>query len=293
MAEETECPKCKPGAPMWVVTFGDMMSLLLCFFVLLLSFATMDIIKFRQMAASLKNAFGVQTEIDAYETVKGTSVVAEHFTPGTVEPTPLNEIRQKTTEEKPYLDIPEQTKNLSPQEIQKRFEALQLEKLNEEARKIRESLKEEIKAGKVSVETEQWKIIIRIHEQGSFPSGSAVLNAGFGPSMAKIADAVKLSRGKIVIAGHTDDVPIVSERYRSNWELSAARAVTVAHELLRGGVDSQRLMVAGYADTRPLLPNTNETNRAKNRRVEIVLEQQDRAEPQSAVPALPQRSAHE
>jgi chemotaxis protein MotB len=259
---------------MWVVTFGDMMSLLLCFFVLLLSFATMDIIKFRQMAASLKSAFGVQTKIEAYEPVKGTSVIAEHFTPGQVEPTPLDEIRQKTTEEKPYLDIPENTQNLSPQEIKQQFEALKLKELAEEAKKIRESLIEEIKAGKVSVETEKWRIIIRIQEKGSFPSGSAVLEAGFDPSMAKIAEAVKASRGRIVVAGHTDDVPIVNERYRSNWELSAARAVTVAHELLKGGVDPKRMMVAGYADTRPLVPNTSAANRASNRRVEILLEQE-------------------
>lgn len=274
MSERAECPKCKPGAPTWIVTFADLMSLLLTFFVLLLSFATMDIIKFRQMAASLKNAFGVQTEIDAYETVKGTSVVAEHFTPGTVDPTPLNEIRQSTTEERPYLDIPEHSKNLSQEEIQKRFEALQWQQLEQEARKIRESLKEEIRAGKVSVETEQWKIIIRIHERGSFPSGSAVLNAGFGRSMDKIVEAVKASRGKIVVVGHTDDVPIATDWYRSNWELSSARAVTVAHALLQGGVDPKRMMVAGYADTHPLVPNTSADNRAKNRRVEILLEQE-------------------
>ncbi len=281
---ETECPKCKPGAPLWVVTFGDMMSLLLCFFVLLLSFATMDIIKFRQMAASLKNAFGVQTEIEAYETVKGTSVIAEHFTPGAVEPTPLDEIRQKTTDTKPHLEIPES--NLSPEEIRKRFETEQLKKL-------RESLVDEIKAGKVSVETEKWRIIIRIHEKGSFPSGSAVLTAGFSPSMAKIAEAVKASRGKIVVAGHTDDVPIVNERYRSNWELSAARAVTVAHELLRGGVDPKRLMVAGYADNRPLVPNDNADHRAKNRRVEILLEQEGIDENQVGQPPQPGRMRNE
>lgn len=274
MSEQAECPKCKPGAPTWVITFADLMSLLLTFFVLLLSFATMDIIKFRQMAASLKNAFGVQSEIDAYETVKGTSVIAEHFTPGTVDPTPLNEIRQSTTEEKPYLDIPEHTKNLSQEEIQKRFEEQQLQKLEQEARKIRESLKEEIKAGKVSMETEKWRIIIRIHERGSFPSGSAVLNTGFGSTMDKIVAAVKVSRGKIVVAGHTDDVPIATDWYRSNWELSSARAVTVAHALLHGGVDPKRMMVAGYADTRPLVPNSSADNRAKNRRVEILLEQE-------------------
>ncbi len=276
-----ECPKCKAGAPAWVMTFADLMSLLMCFFVLLLSFATMDVIRFKQMAASMKNAFGVQTEIPAYEVVKGTSVIAQHFSPATVEPTPLDEIRQTTTEDLPNLAIPESTREtqaegkgeMDKEEMERRLAEERRKELEAEARRIRESLLEEIKAGRISVETEKDKIIVRIHERGSFPSGSAVLNAGFGPAMKKIIAVVKHSRGKVIVAGHTDNVPIRTEWYRSNWELSAARAVTVAHELLKGGVDPKRLMVAGYADTRPLVPNDSAANRARNRRVEIILEQ--------------------
>ncbi|BCX82999.1 chemotaxis protein MotB [Methylomarinovum caldicuralii] len=279
MAEE-ECPKCPSGAPAWVMTFADLMSLLMCFFVLLLSFATMDVIRFRQMAASLKNAFGVQTEIVAYETVKGTSVIAQHFSPATVEPTPLDEIRQSTTEDLPNLDIPESTEEtkgegeMDKEAMEKLLAEEKRKELEAEAARIRESLLDEIKAGKISVEMKEDRSIIRIHEKGSFPSGSAVLNSGFGPAMKKIIDVVKHSRGKVVVAGHTDNVPIRTEWYRSNWELSAARAVTVAHELLKGGVDSKRLMVVGYADTQPLVPNTSAANRARNRRVEIILEQE-------------------
>ncbi len=276
MSDEVECPKCKAGAPAWVMTFADLMSLLMCFFVLLLSFATMDVVRFRQMAASLKNAFGVQKEIVAYEVVKGTSVIAQHFSPATTEPTPLEEIRQTTTEDLPNLEIPEATKGdgkMSREEMAAKLAQEQQKKLEAEARKIRESLTDEIRAGKISVETEQGKIIIRIHEKGSFPSGSAVLNAGFSPSMKKIIKAVKNSRGKVLVAGHTDNIPIATEWYRSNWELSSARAVTVAHELLRGGVDPKRMMVVGYADTRPIVPNINAKNRALNRRVEIILVQ--------------------
>ncbi len=280
--DEQECPKCPAGTPAWVMTFADLMSLLMCFFVLLLSFATMDVIRFRQMAGSLKNAFGVQTEIPAYETVKGTSVVALHFSPATVEPTPLDEIRQTTTEEQPNLDIPESTEEKATEGEGEMDKAAMEKKLAEEKRKemeaeaarIRESLMEEIKAGKISVEMKEDKIIVRIHEKGSFPSGSAVLNSGFGPAMKKIVEVVKRSKGKVIVAGHTDNVPIRTEWYRSNWELSAARAVTVAHELLKGGVDPKRLMVAGYADTQPLVPNTSAANRARNRRVEIILEQE-------------------
>ncbi|HHJ39494.1 MAG: flagellar motor protein MotB [Methylothermaceae bacteria B42] len=277
MSDEADCPKCKAGAPAWVMTFADLMSLLMCFFVLLLSFATMDVVRFRQMAASLKNAFGVQKEVVAYEVVKGTSVIAQHFSPATTQPTPLEEIRQTTTEELPNLEIPEATKGngkMSREEMAARLAQEQQKKLEAEARKIRESLTEEIRAGKISIETEQGKIIIRIHEKGSFPSGSAVLNAGFSSAMKKIIQAVKNSQGKVLVAGHTDNVPIATEWYRSNWELSSARAVTVAHELLRGGVDPKRMMVVGYADTRPLVPNVNAKNRARNRRVEIILVQE-------------------
>jgi len=278
MAEEAqECPKCKAGAPAWVMTFADLMSLLMTFFVLLLSFATMDVNRFKRMADSLKDAFGVQQEIPAYEVVKGTSVIAQHFSPATVDPSPIDEIRQTTTDELPNLKIPESTNEseMNREEMEKKLAEERQKELEAEAARIRESLLEEIKAGKISVETKKDRIIIRIHEKGSFPSGSAVLNAGFGKAMKKIIEVVKRSHGKIIVAGHTDDIPIKTEWYRSNWELSAARAVSMAHALLRGGVDPKRMIVSGYADTKPLVPNTNARNRARNRRVEIILEQED------------------
>ena len=266
-----DCPKCVPGAPAWVMTFADLMSLLMCFFVLLLSFATMDVVRFKQMAASLKNAFGVQTEVPVYDMVKGTSVIAQHFSPATTEPTPLDEVRQ-TTESRENLEIPEEAKKKLEDEMEK----IKQQNLESEAEKIRESLKDEITQGLISVETEEYKIIIRIREKGSFPSGSSVLNSGFDPVMKKITSTIKGGKGTVVIAGHTDNIPISTEWYRSNWELSTARAVTVAHEILRNRkVDKNRLVVEGHAETRPIVPNSSAANRAKNRRVEIALMQDD------------------
>jgi len=252
------------------MTFADLMSLLMCFFVLLLSFATMDALRFKKMADSFKDAFGVQREIPVYEIVKGTSVVAQHFSPATVDPTPIDEIRQTTTDEKKNLDIPEEAKDKLKAEMLK----AEAEKVEAEAKKIRDSMKEEIGEGLVSVETANSKIIIRIHEKGSFPSGSAVLNAGFEPVMDKMIEAVARTRGDVVVAGHTDNIPISTDWYRSNWELAAGRAVTVAHSLLSdGSIDPNRLVVEGHADTDPLVPNNSYLNRAKNRRVEIILTQ--------------------
>jgi flagellar motor protein MotB len=93
---ECECPPCDPGLPAWLATFADLMSLLMCFFVLLLSFSEMDVLKFKQLAGSMREAFGVQNQIKVEDIPKGTSVIAQEFSPGRPEPTPLNEVRQMT-----------------------------------------------------------------------------------------------------------------------------------------------------------------------------------------------------
>jgi len=268
MSDDAEdCPPCKAGSPAWVMTFADLMSLLMCFFVLLLSFATMDVVKFKQMAASLQNAFGVQTEVPVYDVVKGTSIVAQHFSPSTAQPTIIEEVKQSTQMEE-HLDLADVDKK----RIEKELQEQRKKEAEKEAEKIRESLKDEIEKGLVAVELQGERIIIRIQEKGSFPSGSAVLNSSFSPIMDKITMAVREQSGKVIIAGHTDDIPINTEWYRSNWELSSARAVTVAHGILSdGSISAERVVVEGHADTQPLVLNDSRTNRATNRRVEIIL----------------------
>ncbi len=111
-------------------------------------------------------------------------------------------------------------------------------------------------------------------EQGSFPSGSATLRPSFIPIMDKIREVIQEVNGEYSVEGHTDDVPISTARFRSNWELSSARAVSVAHELMRGNaIDPSQFVVKGFGETRPMAANDTEDNRARNRRVEIVIEQ--------------------
>lgn len=283
MSDEAEGKsECKAGAPAWVMTFADLMSLLMCFFVLLLSFATMDVIRFKQMAASLKNAFGVQTEVPAYDVVKGTSVVAQHFSPATTKPTVVEEVRQTTTT-KEHLDLAD----VENERIEKELEERRKKETEAEAEKIRQSLKEEIKKGLVAVEVQGEQIVIRIQEKGSFPSGSAILNKEFKPVMDKITMAVREQSGKVVVAGHTDNIPINTEWYRSNWELSSSRAVTVAHHLLSdGSVSAERVVVEGHADTKPLAPNDSRANRATNRRVEVILIRGESKAPKTTVQVI-------
>ncbi len=263
--DEDECPECEAGLPAWLATFADLMSLLMCFFVLLLSFATMDATRFKKMAESMKDAFGVQREVPVYDIVMGTSVIKQEFSPSSVsDPSPIDEVRQQTTDvEKQHLDV-EQAKAALAEQIQKELE--------QQGEELKEELKEEVEEGLVSIETEQGRVIIRIQEKGSFSSGRASLNAAFYGVMTRISVAVAKSPGNVVVAGHTDNIPISTARFRSNWELSSARAVTVVHALLRNSaIDPTRVLVEGHADSSPLVPNDSRESRAKNRRVELII----------------------
>ena len=258
-------------APLWLVTFADLMSLLLCFFVLLLSFATMDAHKFRKLAESLGSAFGDQKIISVVKIPVGETIVAQDFPLAITTPVLIDEIRLLKYQQS-MVPNAEEIELIKEQILQAKI----LE-VTEQSQKIRVVLTAEIAKGLVSVISNQLNIIIRINEQGSFPSGAAVLKAGFEPVMDKITVAVSQSKkGIIYVTGHTDDVPIATDWYRSNWELSASRSVTVAHFMLdKQAIKPNRIVIQGYADTKPLMINSSSENRAKNRRVEIIITQKD------------------
>ena len=139
---------------------------------------------------------------------------------------------------------------------------------------IKKALEREIEQGAIEVENLGQQIDIRIREKGAFPEGSAFLQPKFRPLVRQIADLVKDIPGIIRVSGHTDNQRIDSELYRSNWDLSAQRAVSVAQEMEKvRGFEHQRLRVRGMADTEPLGPNDTEAQRSRNRRVEISIMQ--------------------
>jgi len=296
-----EC-KCPPaGLPPWMGTFADLMSLLMCFFVLLLSFSEMDVLKFKQIAGSMKFAFGVQNKIEVKDIPKGTSIIAQEFRPGKPEPTPIEVIQQQTIEmtqqmlefqagdetsaggrqEQRGTERGGQSQSTDDQPSQAAIEAAQAaekkaqqEQTNELVKKIAEQLEQQIQDGAIELESLGQQVIIRIRENGSFPSGSAFLQPKFKPIIREIGELLKTVPGEIMISGNTDNQGINSELYTSNWDLSSKRAVAIAHELVEvPGLDQTRLLVVGHADTRPLVPNTNALNRRRNRRVEIAINQ--------------------
>lgn len=287
-----ECPKCPPpGLPAYMGTFADLMSLLMCFFVLLLSFSEMDVQKFKQIAGSMAFAFGVQNKIEVKDIPKGTSVIAMEFRPGRPEPTPIDTIQQQT------IDMTQQTiefqagqedssggvqeqrgeqtggasQNTDAQSSAASENSAQdQEQTNELAKKVAEQMQEQIQDGAIELESLGQQIIIRIKENGSFPSGSTFLQPRFKPIIQQIGAILRDIPGEVTVSGHTDNDQVSDELNSNNWELSSKRAVSVAVELLNGtGLDKNRLVVVGHADTRPLVDNDTEQNRKRNRRVEI------------------------
>lgn len=305
--------KCAEGIPAWVMTFADLMSLLLAFFVLLFSFSEMDKNVYKELAGSLKDAFGVQREIKAKETPRGINIIAREFSPGRPTPTPLNEVRQMTTDESrlhpvftdPAKEGQENQDKKADDAEDKSFNSLkesiegeesvdsslgantrlteeeieQREQIKKDSRLVSEALDEEINKGLVNMEVTQKRIILSIREKGSFPSGSAKLMEPFKTLPGKISQVFSDFNGTIIVSGHTDNIPITTYRFRSNWELSSSRAVSVIHELVKDKIfKKKKFEIAAYADTQPVDSNTTVAGRAKNRRVEITMDYSNKIE---------------
>ena len=283
--EEQECPDCPVGIPAWVMTFADLMSLLMCFFVLLLSFSEMDALKFKRLAGSMAQAFGVQNQLNVNDIPKGTSIIAQEFSPAIPEPTPINEIYQSTREitentldfeDTEIYDLeqgnPDETRGVQLPIVQKLEELI--DQTRSDARELAEEFEIKITNGEMEVETEGRKIIVRIQERGSFAPGSVELGADYYPILAKIREVIARREGPVHVQGHTDDTPFRGAAIRSNWDLSSMRAVSVAEELFVDNVlDPRRFSVQGFAHVKPLVENDTPTNRDRNRRVEIIIRQ--------------------
>lgn len=296
--EECKCPP--PGLPAYMGTFADLMALLMCFFVLLLAFSEMDVLKFKQIAGSMKFAFGVQNKIEVEDIPKGTSVIAMEFRPGRPDPTPIETLQQQTIEitqqviefqageEDSAGGRQEQREDLSGGQSVSNAEEIMdgesaaaaaeaqaaQEQTNEMVKKLAEQLQQQIVDGAIELESLGQQIIIRIRENGSFPSGSSFLQPRFKPIIQRIGALLNEVPGEITVTGHTDNIQISDELHSNNWDLSAKRAVSVATEMVKAsGFDRTRLVVVGHAETKPLVANDTEQGRRRNRRVEIAIMQ--------------------
>jgi len=159
-----ECPKCVQLVPAWMPTFADMATLLMAFFVMILSFAEMNVPKFKQISGTMKNSFGVQRLIPTVEQPKATSVIAQSFSPAVAQPTVLDTVKQDTTDEtKKDVELKTQDKTQEDGSTGEQTKSSDPE-TEAEAKKVAEALKEEIAQGKVKVSTEGEKVVVELQE---------------------------------------------------------------------------------------------------------------------------------
>lgn len=139
---------------------------------------------------------------------------------------------------------------------------------------LRADLQDEIARGLAEVEKEGDKIIVRLASQGGFVSGSAGVRESFSPTLIKLGNTLSKYPGMVKVEGHTDNVPVAfSEKFKSNWDLSAARAAAIADYLLTSStLDAGSIQIAGFADTRPLDTNETPNGRSRNRRIEVIVD---------------------
>jgi chemotaxis protein MotB len=248
------------------------MSLLMCFFVLLLSFSELDVVKFKQIAGSMKHAFGVQNQYKVQNIPAGNSVIALEFSPGKPQDTPINRIEQVTHDlQRSSTDEIEPSKKQAKQNKNQMGDQ-QARKNQQLAAQLAERFKDELNSGQFELDNQGQQLVIRIKEQGAFASGSGFLQPALKPALQKLNGILVDIPGKIVVSGHTDNRALSNEMFKDNLELSAVRAIAVAREL-NHDKRLKFISVQGMGDTSPLTDNTTPKQRSKNRRVEITIHQ--------------------
>ena len=231
----------------WLVSYADFMTLLFAFFVVMFATSQTDKARAQQVSDSVKEALD-----------KGGVAAAVHeILGGTVDEKGKGNAQMKGAGGS-------QAQNVKPQAA--------IAELLPSMQYLSKSLEGEIHQGKIEMHLEPRGLVVSLRQATFFPSGADTVEPNTYPSVEKIAQIIHDLPNSVRLEGHTDAIPIHTARFRSNWELSAARAIAMM-ELFSGRfeIPPQRMAIAGYADTAPLDSNDTPEGRAHNRRVDIVI----------------------
>jgi chemotaxis protein MotB len=234
----------------WLVSYADFITLMFAFFVVMFASSQADKGKVKQVSAAVARAL---------ESGSPSSAVAEMFA---AKSTPNNKAAAVDMKNLSQLEV-----HTPPAQMSAHAAELlpSLEYLNTE-------LKKEIESGKMRVSLEGRGLVVSLQQATFFPSGEDTLDPATYSSLEKVATAISKLPNPVRLEGHTDAIPIHTARFRSNWELSAARSIAVLDLLsTRFSVARDRMAVTGYAETVPLASNESDQGRARNRRVDIVI----------------------
>jgi chemotaxis protein MotB len=230
----------------WLVSYADFITLLFAFFVVMYSLSSVNEGKYRVLSDSLVSAFrsGVG-----------------NASGGQIVPAPV-----AAKASMPVAPIPGQ-----PASGNARREA-EVQRMNSVADEIRKVLQPLTRGGQVRVAEGARGISVEINASVLFAPGEAVLSPSALAVLRAVAQVLARAQFPITVEGHTDNTPINTARFPSNWELSAVRASSVVRLFVESGMRGEQLTAAGYADQRPLTDNASEEGRARNRRVAILIE---------------------
>ncbi len=247
-----------PGAPAWTATFGDLMNLLLCFFVLLFSMSTIDAEKWEEVAASFASTFSV---FDGGASAIGDGMLISNGV------SQLNELSE-------YINSTGQAEEVEEQEESTLYEEMLKEGLiesEEMTEQIEEMVKEMAMDGEIDVDFTSQYVLLTMKGAILFDSGQAVLKESIYPTLDKLGQILGTYEGNLIeIEGHTDNVPMHSKKYANNDELSDARALAVFNYFMQTtNLNPADIKHSGRGEYVPVADNTTEEGRAKNRRVEI------------------------
>jgi chemotaxis protein MotB len=234
----------------WLITYADMITLLMAFFLMLYSMSVLNIAKFRDLAISVRSEFGTAAMAGGLGVMPGNGTDTD--TPPPVAP------------QGGKVDL---------------VQAMG---------KMQEFIEKEGLQGEVEATIDERGLVFTIlTDKALFARGSADLTEDTKRVVAEIGKLIKDMPNPVVVEGHTCDLPIRTAAFPSNWELSTARATNVLRYLgEHAGIGKSRLSASGYADSRPRLPNASEHNRSKNRRVEIVVVGQSKEPFEPVIPGL-------
>ncbi len=267
MAKKPE--EIKPGLPAWQGTFGDLMNLLLCFFVLLFSMATMDAAKFEEVAASFSSAFGI---FSGGELAVGKGALigdgVSQLTELSSYVTSMGLAQSGQDSDSDETDIGEMEK----EELMEAAEEEQLQASAELAEQIEEAMEEEAIDNLVSMNYTSQYVELTIQGSILFDSGKTDIKDDALPVIEKVGQILEtFAGGTIEIEGHTDNVPMTGGgKYANNDELSSGRALSIFYYLTEHTtLDPSKLVHTGRGEYSPIADNSTDEGRARNRRVEI------------------------
>jgi chemotaxis protein MotB len=228
----------------WLISYADFITLLFAFFVVMFASSQTDKGKAQQVAEAVRKALEgehvssmIAAVLGGAADTKGQGNAMMKGPGGAVQ-----EPKQQVAELLPSLKV------------------------------LSEELKKEIEAGQIEIRMQPRGLVVSFTQAALFPSGEDVISADAYSGLGKVAAAIVKIPNPVRLEGHTDSMPIKTQRFRSNWELSAARSIALLDILTNlFNVPRERFSIAGYADTAPLESNDTEAGRARNRRVDIVL----------------------